>query len=30
MDIDDRLVVAKGEEVREGMEWEGDVSRCEL
>ena len=29
-DIDNRLVLAKGEEVREGMEWEADVSRCKL
>ena len=30
MDTDNRLGVAKGEEVREGMEWEVDVSRCKL
>ena len=30
MDIEDRLVVAKGEGVGGGMEWEAGVSRCKL
>ena len=30
MDIENRLVVAKGEGVGRGMEWEGGVSRCKL
>ena len=30
MDIENRLVVAKGEGVGGGMEWEVGVSRCEL
>ena len=30
MDIENRLVVAKGEGVGGGMEWEFGVSRCKL
>ena len=30
MDIENRLVVAKGEGVERGMEWEVGVSRCKL
>ena len=30
MDIENRLLVAKGEGVRRGMEWETGVSRCKL
>ena len=30
MDIENRLVVAKGERIWEGMEWEVGVSRCNL
>ena len=30
MDIENRLVVAKGKEVGGGMEWEVGVSRCKL
>ena len=30
MDIENRLVVAKGERVGGGMEWEGGVSKCKL
>ena len=30
MDIENRLVVAKGEEVGGGMEWEVGVNRCKL
>ena len=30
MDIENRLVVAKGEGVGGGMEWEFGVSRCQL
>ena len=30
MDIENRLVVAKGEGVGGGMEWEVRVSRCKL
>ena len=30
MDIENRLVVAKGEEVGRGMEWEVEVSRYKL
>ena len=30
MDTENRLVVAKGEGVGEGMEWEVGVSRCKL
>ena len=29
-DIEDRLVVASGERVGRGMEWEFGVSRCNL
>ena len=30
MDIENRLVVAKGEGVGRGMEWEFGISRCKL
>ena len=30
MDVENRLVVAKGEGVGGGMEWEAGVSRCKL
>ena len=30
MDIENRLVVTKGEEVRGGVEWEVGFSRCKL
>ena len=30
MDIENRLVVAKGEGIKGGMEWEVGVSRCKL
>ena len=30
MDIENRLVVAKGEGIGGGMEWEAGVSRCNL
>ena len=30
MDIENRMVVAKGEGVGGGMEWEAGVSRCKL
>ena len=30
MDIENRLVVAKGERVGGGMEWEVGVSKCKL
>jgi len=30
MDIENRLVVAKGEKVEGGTEWEVGVSRCKL
>ena len=30
MDIENRLVVAKGEGVGRGMEWEVGVNRCKL
>ena len=30
MDTENRLVIAKGEGVGEGMEWEVRVSRCKL
>ena len=30
MDIENRLVVAKGERGGEGMDWEFGISRCKL
>ena len=29
-DIENRLTVAKGERIREGMDWQAEVSRCKL